>query len=220
MIAAGLATLYAFMTTKYKKHIVCTVVKDAWALMQGSLGILWASWTLAYIMRHDLAIGEIMTTFIPLDAHSIPMLPFICFVITAIATASMGSAWGSMALMFPVVLPLYTQQFSGDNTLLFALIGAVISGATAGGHLSPLTDAMIMAATAAGCPHFDHVISHMIYASASVIATLVGFVVIGFGLAYAWPAIFLVPLTLTITTAVLFMCLTSFNAFHNRVFQK
>ena len=92
-----------------------------------------------------------------------------------------------MPLAIPVIFTLTDGAVDVErDRLVVAAIGAVFSGAVFGDHCSPFSDTTIVASIAAGVTPWDHVRTQLPFAAiAGVVALLLGFVPLGFGLP-AW----------------------------------
>jgi len=117
-------------------------------------------------------------------------LPAIIFSLAAIISFSTGTSWGTMAIIFPLVLPLLASAGITHHltavatpTLIAATVGAVLTGAVFGDHCSPISDTTIMSSTFCGVDHIDHVKTQMIYAMVvGLLAFSLGYIPAGFGL--------------------------------------
>jgi Na+/H+ antiporter NhaC len=114
-----------------------------------------------------------------LPLWSLPVLVFIIASATAFAT---GTSWGTMAILFPVVVPLAVAMGAGvgfaggdDYSILLGAISSIMAGAVFGDHASPISDTTIISSMASGCDHIDHVRTQLPYALlAAAIAIVVG----------------------------------------------
>jgi Na+/H+ antiporter NhaC len=114
-----------------------------------------------------------------LPLWSLPVLVFIVAALTAFAT---GTSWGTMAILFPVVVPLAVAMGAGigfaggdDYTILLGAISSIMAGAVFGDHASPISDTTVISSMASACDHIDHVRTQLPYALlAAAVAMLVG----------------------------------------------
>lgn len=153
---------------------------NGFMFMKNSLLILLFAWTLSTLLKNDLQTGSYLASLLPADL-SVAFLPAIIFMLCTVISASTGSVWGTIALMLPITVPLYYNIAVGSPTFLtnlYPLLGALFSGAVAGSHFSPISDAMIMTSFSAGCYHLDHVRTQVSYASNALLGSLAGFLVI------------------------------------------
>jgi tetracycline resistance efflux pump len=63
---------------------------------------------------------------------------------------------------------------------LIPAFGAVLAGAIFGDHTSPLSDTTILSAIGSGIQLIDHTTTQLPYALVCAVASLVGFIVLGF----------------------------------------
>ncbi len=103
------------------------------------------------------------------------LLAPLLFVLSGFIAFSVGSSWGTFAIMIPIAIPIATTL----GLPVPLLLGAAISGAIFGDHASPISDTTVVASMASACDHIDHVRTQLPYALlAGVIATL-GFLTLG-----------------------------------------
>jgi Na+/H+ antiporter NhaC len=117
-------------------------------------------------------------------------LPALVFVIGALTAFATGTSWGTMAILFPVVVPLAVAMgagigFDGGDhySILLGAIAAIMAGAVFGDHASPISDTTVISSMASGCDHIDHVRTQLPYAlTVAVIAVVVGSIPTAFGM--------------------------------------
>ena len=61
-----------------------------------------------------------------------------------------GSSWGTMTIMFPLVLIPAYEASNGDPGIFYGVIAAILAGAVAGDHASPISDTTILSAMSSG----------------------------------------------------------------------
>ncbi|HSK18613.1 MAG TPA: Na+/H+ antiporter NhaC family protein, partial [Longimicrobiales bacterium] len=118
------------------------------------------------------------------------VLPVLVFIVAAVISFSTGTSWGTMAILFPVVIPLAVAMGAGIGfdggehySILLGVISSVMAGSLFGDHCSPISDTTIMSSMASGCDHIDHVRTQLPYAFAvGGVAMLVGDIPTSFGL--------------------------------------
>lgn len=140
--------------------------------------ILALAWTLGSI-NGDLGTAELMVTVI---GDNLPQffIPAILFIVPAIVAFSTGTSWGTNAIVMPIAIEL--SYLTGGPELIIPAVGAVLTGAVMGDHLSPISDTTIMSSMASGCDHIAHVKTQIPYAATvAVTALLFGFIPAGFG---------------------------------------
>src|SRR6056297_887604 len=117
------------------------------------------------------------------------LIPVLLFVISAFIAFTIGSSWGTVAIVMPLAIPL---AYNIASPMLPA-IGAVLTAAVMGDHCSPISDTTIMSSTASAVDHMDHVTTQLPYAlTVGAVAALFGFLPAGFGIS----AFYLLPLGL------------------------
>jgi len=84
------------------------------------------------------------------------ILPSLLLLICMFVAFSIGSSWGTYAVMFPVALPL-ALVLSEDPTYLLLCFGAIMGGAVFGDQCSPISDTTILSSLACGTDLMDHV---------------------------------------------------------------
>ena len=86
---------------------------------------------------------------------------------------SVGSSWGTYAVVFPIALPL-AFAISQDPLYVTLAFGAIMGGAVFGDQCSPISDTTILSSLACGCDLMDHVVTQLpIAATAAGISILI-----------------------------------------------
>ncbi|MGH7448774.1 MAG: Na+/H+ antiporter NhaC family protein [Longimicrobiales bacterium] len=150
--------------------------------------ILVLAWGLGGVTE-ELGTGAYLASTIS-ETLPIATLPVLVFVIAATISFATGTSWGTMAILFPVVIPLAVAMGAGVGfdggehySILLGVISSVMAGSIFGDHCSPISDTTIMSSMASGCDHIDHVRTQLPYALAvGGIAMLVGDIPTSFGL--------------------------------------
>ena len=101
------------------------------------------------------------------------VLPGLLMIICMIVSFSVGSSWGTYAVVFPIALPL-TFAISADPIYVTLAFGAMMGGAVFGDQCSPISDTTILSSLACGSDLMDHVFTQLPMAlTAAGIATLI-----------------------------------------------
>ncbi len=108
------------------------------------------------------------------------MVPAILFITGALISFATGSSWGAFAILIPLAIPMA----EGLGAPMLSSIGSVLSGGLFGDHCSPISDTTILSSMGAGCDHMDHVRTQLPYACTVALASLIAYVVAGFGDSY------------------------------------
>ena len=117
-------------------------------------------------------------------------LPVIVFIVCGLTSFATGTSWGTMAIMFPIVIPLSAAVTGMNNyspaethLILVGVVSSVLAGCVWGDHCSPISDTTILSSMASGCDHVDHVRTQLTYAiSVSIVTMLIGDILTTFGL--------------------------------------
>jgi len=177
--------------------------------MMVAMIILIFAWSLGDVTE-TLGTAEYLTLLLS-ERVPLQMVPVIVFVTSAATAFATGTAWGTMAIMLPVVIPL-TAALGGPVThpggpefgILLGATASVLAGAIFGDHCSPISDTTVLSSMASGCDHVDHVRTQLPYALVvAVVAMLIG----NIGTAYGMPA----PLALILGGLTLYFMLRTFG---------
>ncbi|WP_229733826.1 Na+/H+ antiporter NhaC family protein [Pontibacter amylolyticus] len=141
--------------------------------------ILVLAWSLAQVTK-ELYTAEYLTSLFSGNV-SPRWLPEITFFLAGIIAFSTGSSWGTMAILYPLMLPAtwYVSQQHGMSVeetmpIMYNVISVVLAGAVFGDHCSPISDTTILSSLASGCNHIDHVKTQLPYAiTVALVANLV-----------------------------------------------
>ena len=137
----------------------------------------------AMILLFALALGDVANLLgtgeyvAQLAQETIPialLLP-ILFVISGFIAFSIGSSWGTFAIM----IPLGMQIALSLDLNLSMFLAAVLSGSVFGDHASPISDTTVVASMASATDHIDHVRTQLPYALISGGIAAIGFLVVG-----------------------------------------
>jgi Na+/H+ antiporter NhaC len=157
---------------------------DAW--VGGMRSMLLAMVILALAWGLGAATGALGTGayLAALLGDTLPLwaLPVLVFFIAAATAFATGTSWGTMAILFPVVVPLAVAMGAGvgfaggdDYSILLGAISSIMAGAVFGDHASPISDTTVISSMASACDHIDHVRTQLPYALlAAGVAMLVG----------------------------------------------
>ena len=88
------------------------------------------------------------------------ILPGLLMIICMLVSFSVGSSWGTYAVVFPIALPL-AFTLSTDPTYVSLCFAAIMGGAVFGDQCSPISDTTILSSLACGADLMDHVVSQL-----------------------------------------------------------
>ena len=155
---------------------VCIVLILAWSIgsVIGDLGT-------AHFLVSNLS--DVLPQFI---------VPALIFIIAAVVSFATGTAYGTMAILLPLCIPLAAAivgitgmeiTSSGDAYVYILMCSsAVLTGAIFGDHSSPISDTSILSSMGAGCSLLDHVITQIAYAVTVGVVVIAGYILVGLGL--------------------------------------
>jgi len=168
---------------KFKR--VIQIWLNGFQSMATAIIILTLAWSLGGVLK-DIKTAQVITDLLK-DLISYQYLPLVIFLISSITSFATGTSWGTMAILFPIAIPL-AQQLSinagGDVAFIMqASIGAILSGAVFGDHCSPISDTTILSSIASNVDHMDHVSTQLPYAlMIGLFCCVLGYLPAGFGL--------------------------------------
>ncbi len=88
------------------------------------------------------------------------ILPALLLLICMLVSFSIGSSWGTYAVVFPVALPL-AFAISPEPAFVLLSFGAILGGAVFGDQCSPISDTTILSSLACGADLMDHVATQL-----------------------------------------------------------
>lgn len=202
---------------------ILTLAKSIDALVYGfktmltAVLILVLAWSIAAITEHLHTAEFISSSLIQLKLSPF-LVPALTFLLAALVSFSTGSSWGTMAILYPLILPaswLICQDagfdYDASISIFHNVVSAVLAGSVLGDHCSPISDTTILSSLASSCNHISHVRTQMPY------ALVVGAVGMFFGTipaAYGVSSLILLPLNVLI----LFGIVRIFGKKHPKVY--
>jgi Na+/H+ antiporter NhaC len=148
--------------------------------MKGAGGLL----PIATILLFALALGDVaielgtgiyVANFVGATVAE-PLLAPLVFLVSAFIAFSVGSSWGTFAIMIPIAIPIATTL----GLPMPLMLGAAISGAIFGDHASPISDTTVVASMASATDHIDHVRTQLPYALVAAAFAAAGFFLMSF----------------------------------------
>ncbi|MCD8546961.1 MAG: Na+/H+ antiporter NhaC family protein [Aeromonadaceae bacterium] len=169
-------------------------VRQGLLAMWPAIRILVLAWAVGAVIR-DMETGKFLASLTQ-SGLSVGLLPAMLFVLAGIMAFSTGTSWGTFGIMLPLAGDL---AMASEPGLLLPMLSAVLAGSVFGDHCSPISDTTILSSTGAGCHHMDHVVTQLPYALLIALATVLGYLALGFSGSTL--------LGLTVTGLVLLPCL-------------
>ncbi len=139
---------------------------EAW--MSGMRSMLFAAvilvlaWALGAVCR-DLHTASFLIGAVG-DWIAPAWVPATVFVMAALVSFATGTSWGTMAILFPLVVPLALEIAPGSETILLGAVSSILAGSVWGDHCSPISDTTVLSSMASSCDHMDHVRTQLPYA--------------------------------------------------------
>jgi len=166
---------------------ILTIKESMESIIQGfktmlpAVMILTLAWSIALITKHMHTADFISQSLIEASVSPF-LLPLLTFIIAALISFSTGSSWGTMAILYPLMLPSAwllskhaTLDYTTSMSIFHNIAAAVLTGSVFGDHCSPISDTTILSSLASSCPHIEHVRTQLPY------AMTVGFVAMAIG---------------------------------------
>ena len=149
--------------------------------MFSAVMILTLAWALA-LTTEELHTATFLVELLG-DALNPYFIQPVIFVLAAVISFSTGSSWSTMAILYPIAIPLTwtVATISGWDEpdaagLLYNVISTVLAASVLGDHCSPISDTTILSSLASDCNHIDHVRTQLPYAlTVGGVALLCGF---------------------------------------------
>ncbi|MEM6994512.1 MAG: Na+/H+ antiporter NhaC family protein [Myxococcota bacterium] len=174
-VLAGLATAWALLLGQRAlsvERLTRRGLQGAGALLPLAL-ILVLALALGGVAR-ELGTGQYVAKLAAGRLDPMVLLP-VMFAVGAGIAFSIGSSWGTFAIMLPIAIP--TAQAMGLP--LEPFVAASLAGGVFGDHASPISDTTIVASMAAGTDHIQHVRTQLPYALLAGGVAAVAFAILG-----------------------------------------
>ena len=98
----------------------------------------------------------------------------LVFLVSGFIAFSVGSSWGTFAIMIPIAMSIAATLDLSTSLML----GAALSGGIFGDHASPISDTTVVASMAAGTDHIEHVRTQLPYALIAGTISVIGFIIL------------------------------------------
>ncbi len=166
-----LASSVKFMIAGFKTMVIATVV-------------LLLAWSIGDVCEQ---IGTANYLISVMKGFLAPIaIPAVIFILSALVSFSTGSSWATMAIIFPLGVPLAIEVVgSSDSPVVLATISSILAGSVWGDHCSPISDTTILSSMASGCDHIAHVRTQLPYAFLAALTSIVSLFVVSL-VGYVW----------------------------------
>ena len=175
----NLATLMGAWVDGVREVTDCTVI----------LLLAWALGELVHDLKTAQFLAGALGSWLPVG-----MLPAAATLLAMLLSFGVGSAWGAMGILIPLVGPLVWELAPLETRLdvLTCAFGGVMGGCVFGNVSSPLGDTAVLSAMVSRCDMMEHVASQATYtALVAALALLLGALPVGLGVYPAWVALLL-----------------------------
>ncbi len=178
---------------------------EGYKTMLPAMFILILAWSLAYVTE-DLHTASYLKGLWSSSLSPV-FIPAVVFILSALVSFSTGSSWGTMAILYPLMLPASYQiaiesGMSPDDALLifYNVVSVILAGSVFGDHCSPISDTTILSSLASSCNHIDHVRTQLPYAlTVGIVSILFGSIPSAMGVS-SW---ILFPVSIAILYAII-----------------
>lgn len=161
-----------------------SIIHQGFKLMNSSIIMILFAWIFGGFIK-QLNTGSYIASLL-IGAINIKFIPVMIFITSLIITLAIGSTWGSIAIMVPLVVTIFPPLLKiaipttiNNLFILLPSLGATFSGALAGNHLSPISDSTIMSTASTGAYAIDLVKARFWYVLSPIIATGIAYFVTG-----------------------------------------
>ncbi len=183
-VAVGLSVSQRLLSLKESMDSMV----DGFRLMMTAVLILTLAWALAMLTQNIKTAEFISGSLIDMNLNPY-LVPGLSFVLAALVAFSTGSSWGTMAILYPLMLPatwLLAEQAGFDYQeslgVFHNVVSVILAGSVMGDHCSPISDTTIMSSLASQCNHIEHVRTQLPYAlTVGFVALFIGTIPTAFG---------------------------------------
>jgi len=148
-----------------------------------ALIVLTLAWSIGAVMG-DVGADRLFSSWIK-DGLSPKSLPTLSYIISAFIALCTGTSWGTMGIMFPIMLAPTYNNSGGDEVIFYATVAGILAGSITGDHVSPISDTTVLSSLACECKLMPHVSTQIPYAFVVAFwSILVGTIPIGYGSNY------------------------------------
>lgn len=174
-VLAGLATAWVLLLVQRGAtvdELTRTGLKGAGGLVPMALILLLALslGDVARALGTGVYVAQITQGVLP----PVVFLPLV-FLVGAGIAFSIGSSWGTFAIMLPIAVPAAEAM----GLPLAPFVAASLSGGVFGDHSSPVSDTTIISSMASATDHIDHVRTQLPYALLAAAVATGAFALVG-----------------------------------------
>jgi Na+/H+ antiporter NhaC len=156
--------------------------------MLSAIIILVLAWSLALITE-ELHTSDFIAQSLSYIEISPFLLPAITFIFASLIAFSTGSSWGTMAILYPMILPAgwaLSMEYGLDHdqsiAIFYNIVSSILAGSVFGDHCSPISDTTILSSLASSCNHIEHVRTQLPYAlTVGLVSIFIGTIPAAYG---------------------------------------
>ena len=130
--------------------------------------VLLMAWGIGAAVK-DVSCDLFFASVFSSDSLDYRWLPTLTFLIASLMSFCTGSSWGTMSIMFPLVLPAAWISSGGDREIFVLVVSAILAGSVFGDHATAISDTTILSSMATKCDLRHHVVTQLPYASSTVL---------------------------------------------------
>lgn len=190
LFTSGCVTFAASLCISFYKKIVMLhqvpgIVYEGFMVIKSSIMMVVLASILGSFLRLDLQTGTYVAHML-IGVAPLCFIPLLFFIVSLMITLTTGSAWGTFSLLIPITTQMLITFLRVDTPveldqirILFPTLGAVLSGAACGNHISPFAETTIMTATSTGTQPLEHARTQFAYTVPVIVGTCVAFAIMG-----------------------------------------
>lgn len=174
-ISAALVVLWSLLLLQKRStpHALTDLMMTGMGKLLPMATILLLSIAIGNLTK-ELGTAHYVVSLIPEGIGAGSITPIV-FIIGAVVAFSIGSSWGTFALLIPIAIPMGVALGFPPELML----AAVLAGGVFGDHASPISDTSIISSLAAGVDHVAHVKTQLPYALLAAGLSVVCFTLAG-----------------------------------------
>ena len=164
------AIILTVLQKRNKIRVVMESMVHGFRMVLSAVIILVFAWALAEVVE-DLHTSDYISTLISSRFIFPKLLPAIIFILAGLFSFATGSVWGTMAILYPLLLPVTWilcintgLDLDSSQNVLYAVTAAIITGSAFGNHCSPISDTTIVSSISSDCDHVTHIKTQLPYA--------------------------------------------------------
>jgi len=189
-IAGAITVVVSFLFSITRNKIKTTDIKklffDGFKLMKDPIIMLFLASILGMFIQENLLTGHFLADLL-VGSINLALIPLMLFLVSAAIAIATGTSWGTIAIMMPIAIPMVIKlsqaslpAAASSIALLLPTIGAVLSGAVCGDHISPVSETTVMASSSAGSTPVVHAVTQFFYALPAVLCSCLAFLLSGY----------------------------------------